>query len=557
MKSYDVMIIGSGASGGIAAKVLTEQGLEVLLLEAGPSISGSDFLTHHMPYHFPFRGVGSPSVIRKEGWLAAREQTPFDGYYTKSSQHPYSTAAGKPYNWTGRSRILGGRTLHWGRQSFRLADFDFKGASIDGYGVDWPLTYEELSPYYDKVEDYVGIQGFKEGLPQIPDGRFLPPFAYNCFEHLMRKAARKKGWRLTALRTAQLSRPHRGRPACHYCGSCSSGCAVGAFFSSVAATIPDAAATGRLTLQTDAVVREVLVDQEGRAKGVAYVDRNTKSEREAYARVVVLAAGTLESTRIMLNSTSKNHPQGLANSSGVLGHYLTDHFTAGQVTGVLPELVGNEILNEDGKSNGSYIPRFRNLGERHPKFIRGYAIMVKGGSRIFPGHANLIDGFGADYKRQIKKLHPAIVRVYARGEPLQTFDSFVEIDKQVVDAWGIPTLRIHYERTDNDRHMLSDAFQQLMELMHTAKAEILSSDESLSAPGEIIHEMGTTRMGNDPQKSILNKYNQAHDIKNLFVVDGGSWPSSACQNPTETIMALAWRASDYLVELFRRGELFE
>ena len=559
LREYDVLVVGSGAAGGMAAKVLTEHGLEVLVLEAGPPIKNTDFLTHAMPYDFPFRGRGNPQVIRKDGWLAAREQTPFSGYYTKDSEHPYTnaptSASQKPYKWTGRSRILGGRTLHWGRQSFRLGEFDFKAASIDGYGVDWPFTYADLAPYYDKVEDYVGIQGFKEGLPQIPDGRFLPPFAYNCFEHLIRKAAARKGWRLTALRTAQLSRYHRGRPPCHYCGSCGSGCDVGAFFSSIAVTLPDAAKTGKLTLLTDAVVREVVLDQEGRVRGVSYVDRKSKVERKVHAKVVVLAAGTLESTRILLNSVSRIHPRGMANRSGVLGHYLTDHFTAGQVIGVLPDLVGSKIRNDDGKANGSYIPRHSNLGSRHPRFIRGYGIMVKGGSSVFPGHADLIGGFGAGYKKRIKELHPAVVRVYARGEPLQIFDSYVEIDKDVVDAWGIPVLKFHYKRTDNDHQMLEDAFQNLQELMHEAGAEILREDKSLSAPGEIIHEMGTTRMGDDPRTSVLNQFCQAHEISNLFVMDGGCWPSSACQNPTETILAVAWRSSDYLAEQFRTGDI--
>ena len=554
-KIHDVLIVGTGASGGLAAKVLTEAGLEVLLLEGGPSIDTSKYLTHSWPYDFPFRGVGSPKKVQAQGRLAASERTPFPGFYAEKSLHPYTTPAEKPFDWSLRSRILGGRTLHWGRQSFRLAEFDFKAASKDGFGEDWPVDYAELAPYYDKVEAYIGIQGMKEGLPQIPDGDFLPPFAFNCFEHLMRKAARKMGLRMTALRTAQLSRPHRGRPPCHYCGSCGVGCDIGAFFSTPAVTLPDAMATGKLTLRTDAVVRHVLVDKEGKPNGVGFFDRISKAYLEAHAKVVVLAASTLESTRILLNSVSRFNPQGMGNTSGVLGHYLTDHFTAGSVVGLLPELRGAEILNDDGKSNGSYIPRFRNLDTRHPKFIRGYGIMVKGGSRIFPGHSAMIPGFGAEYKKRIKKDHPAVVTVYARGEPLQTFNSRVEIDPKVVDAWGIPVLKIHYERTDNDRYMLDDAFDSLQELMRSANAEVLQADKSLSIPGEISHEMGTSRMGNNPKTSVLNRFNQAHDAPNLFVIDAGCWPSSACQNPTETILAIAWRASDYLVEQFRRGGL--
>jgi choline dehydrogenase-like flavoprotein len=555
MKTYDVLIVGTGASGGMAAKILTEQGLEVLLLESGPAVKVSQFKTHAMPYQFPFRGVGSPARVRKEGPRAASEYTPFPGYYAEYSQHPYTAPEGNPWDWSLRSRILGGRTLHWGRQSFRLAAYDFQAASRDGYGADWPFGYEQLAPYYEKVESYIGVQGRAEGLPQIPDGVFQPPFEFNCYEHLMRKAAGRKNLRLTSLRVAQLSRPHRKRPACHCCGSCGNGCDVGAFFSTPAVTLPDAMATGKLTLRTDAVVRHVVVDAAGKPKGVGFFDRTTKKYEEVYAKVVVLAASTLESTRIMLNSKSRFHPDGLANTNGVLGHYLTDHFTAGSVVGLLPELVGAEIRNEDGTANASYIPRFRNVRDRSPNFLRGYSIMVRGGSQMYPAVANYLPGFGAEYKRAIKKNHPAWAIVYARGEPLQTRESSVEIDKSVVDAWGIPVLHIRYHRTDNDRKMLKDAFQNLQELMHAAGAEILSADESLSTPGSISHEMGTCRMGRDPKTSVLNEYNQAHTVKNLFVMDGGCWPSSTCQNPTQTMLAIAWRASDYLAEKARKGEL--
>ena len=342
-KVHDLLIVGSGASGGIAAKVLAEQGIETLLLEAGPEIRRADFLTHSFPYDFPFRGRGSPSKIRKDGSMAAHEDTPFPGYYAELSENPYTTPPGNPFDWSYRSRILGGRTLHWGRQSLRFADFDFKPASMDGEGIDWPFSYQDLEPYYDKVEEYIGVQGFYEGLSQIPDGKFQPAFAYNCFEHLMRKAARKMDRRLTALRVAQLSRPHRGRPACHCCGSCGSGCDVDAFFSTPAVTLPDAMATGKLTLQTDSVVRHVMVDKDARATGVGYFDRVKKDYREAFAKVVVLAGSTLESARIMLNSTSPRFSTGIANSSGVVGRYLMDQTEPGRVVATLPELVGGNI----------------------------------------------------------------------------------------------------------------------------------------------------------------------------------------------------------------------
>lgn len=556
-KVYDVLIVGSGASGGIAAKVLAEHGLETLLLEAGPSISRADYLTHSFPYDFPFRGRGSPSKIRKDGPLAARESTPFRGYYAELSDNPYTTPPDNPFDWSYRSRILGGRTLHWGRQSLRFADFDFKPASIDGEGIDWPFSYQDLEPYYDKVEEYIGVQGFYEGLSQIPDGKFQPAFAYNCFEHLMRKAARKMDRRLTALRVAQLSRPHRGRPACHCCGSCGSGCDVDAFFSTPAVTLPDAMATGNLTLQTDSVVRHVIVDKEARASGVGYFDRVKKDYREAFAKVIVPAGSMLESAGIMLNSKSPRFSTGIANSSGVLGRYLMDQTEPGIVLAALPELIGGEVLNEDGKSNGSYIPRYHNLDPKkpHPDFLRGYGLMVKGGASIYPGHAGRIGGFGADYKRRIKELHPALVRVYPRGETLPNYDSRVEIDKDVVDAWGIPVLRIHYARTENDFKMAKHAMEDVFELMDHAGAEILHVKREMAEPGNVAHEVGTARMGDDPKTSVLNVYNQAHDVNNLFVVDGACFPSSACQNPTLTFMAVAWRASDYIAEQFGRGEL--
>ena len=360
---------------------------------------------------------------------------------------------------------------------------------------------------------------------------------------------------MTALRTAQLSRAHRGRPSCHYCGNCGTGCDVGAFFSTPAVTLPDAQATGKLTLLTDAVVPHVLVDEEARAKGVGYFHRETKVYREAFAKVVVLAGSTLESAHMMLNSTSRHYRTGLANSSGVVGHYLLDHLELGRIRAVLPELMGNEILNEDGKSNGSYIPRYQNVDSRHPDFIRGYAIMVKGGASIFPGHSRHIDGFGAEYKRRIKEMHPAAVNVYARGEGLARFDSYVEIDKNVVDNWGIPVLRINYKRSDNDRKMLPHTVQSLKELLHAAGAEIIHEDNTLSEPGNVDHHTGIVRMGNDPKTSALNQFSQAHDMKNLFVIDGACWPSSGCQNPTLTMLAIAWRASDYLAEQFRLSEV--
>ncbi len=561
---YDAIIIGSGASGGMAAKELTESGMKVLVLEAGPPVDPKrDFTTHRWPYEMMYRGFGPPGWKQNEQWMQDTASAYSRHFYVKDTEHPYTTDPGKPFLWV-RARIVGGKTLHWGRLSWRLSDLDFKAASHDGFDVDWPIEYKEIAPYYDRAEEFIGVSGNLDGLPHQPDGKFLPPMKLTCGEQLLKKGSEKTGRPAIVMRVAMLTavKPHHqkyGRAACHYCGHCGNGCDVGAMFNSFASTLPVAAATGRLTLRPNSIVRHIIVDPNtGKAKGVSVIDRVTHQELEFFGKVIVVAASTLESTRILLNSKSRQHPNGLGNSSGVLGHYLVDHFGGIGASGYFHVLAGREPENEDGKAAGLFIPRFRNLNKetRHPKFIRGYGFECSAGARMFPGMAKSFPGFGSEFKRQVRRYYTTPVWMTTRAAMLSRFENYVEIDPDgVVDAWGIPVLRIHIQHSDNEREMAKDAAETSEEILRAAGAEVVSTGGRITAPGRIIHELGTARMGNDPKTSVLNKFNQMHEVKNVFVTDGAAFVGSANQNPTLTILALTIRACEYLVEEYKRGNL--
>src|SRR5215467_6347781 len=449
----------------------------------------------------------------------------------------------------------------WARQSYRLSDYELKAASRDGYGEDWPISYSDLAPYYDKVDEFVGISGSYENLPQLPDGKFLPPMNMTCGEWLLKRAV-EKHWKTRKViigRTAILTQNHNGRAKCHYCGHCDRGCTTSSYYSSPGSTLPAAEKTGRMTLRPNSVASHVIVDTDtGKAKGVAYIDQNTKEGYEAFGRVIVLCASTLESTRLLLNSATRQYPAGLGNSSGVLGHYLVDHFGGTGASGVLPMFAGRDTVNEDGKSSGVFIPRFRNLDKetKHPKFLRGYGF--EGGSAIgsFPGMARRIEGFGSEFKRQARRWYVAPVGLTTRAAMLSRYENYVEIDPGgVVDAWGIPVLRVHIQHSDNEREMGKDAAEMAAEILTRAGAEEIGVSRQLTVPGRIIHELGTARMGADPKKSVLNKFNQMWDAKNVFVTDGAAYVGSANQNPTLTILALTIRACEYLTDEMGRGNL--
>ena len=565
-KIYDAIIIGSGASGGMAAKQLTEHGMEVLVLEAGPPVNPErDLNSHKWPWESMYRGFGKPGWRDHDQWMQDTAGEFSRHFYVKDTENPYTTDPGKPFMWV-RARIVGGKSLHWGRFSWRMSDLDFKAATHDGFGVDWPIGYKDLEAYYDKAEEFIGVSGNADGLAHLPDGKFMPPMPLTCGEQMLRRGAEKTGRRGISARVAMLTAqpgPHmKGRNKCHFCGNCGDGCDVGASFSSIASTLPIAQATGRMTLRPNSVVRQIITDTNtGKAKGVAFVDRVTYEELEAFGKVIVVAASTLESTRILMNSKSRQHPAGLGNSSGVLGHYLVDHFGGIGAGGYFPVLAGRTPVNEDGKNDGLYVPRFRNISKetKHPRFVRGYGFECASQTWRNPGMARdpgRAPGFGSEFKASVRKWYTAPVYMTTRAEMLSRFENHVEIDPNgVVDAWGIPVLKIHCQHSDNEREMAKDAAETSEEILRAAGAEVTSTGGRITAPGRIIHELCTARMGSDPRTSVLNKFNQSWDVKNVFVTDGAAFTSSACQNPTLSILALTMRACDYIAEESKRGNL--
>jgi len=551
---YDVIVVGSGATGGWAAKRLSEAGLKVALLEGGRRVSPREF-TEHMPsFQLKYRNH-SPEIMRTrpiQSQCYACMEYNYE-WFVNDLENPYSTPADKPFSWQ-RLRILGGRSLVWGRQSYRLSDVDFKAASRDGYDVDWPISYAELAPYYDIVEGYVGITGAIEGNPMLPDGKFLPPMKMSCGEIRLRDAVKNKfGRTLTIGRAAILTQPHNGRAPCHYCGPCERGCFTYSYFSSPFTTVKDALATGNSTLITDAIVSQVDVDpRTNQASGVAFVDRTTKETRQVRAKAVVLCAQALESTRILLNSSTREHPNGLGNSSGMLGHYLMDHAVGGGASGTFEGLKTLPNANPPHRPNGIYLVRFRNTPNegKNPRFIRGYGF--QGGS--MPEFNLDAPGIGAEYKRAVKLgIYP--VSLGAFGESLANFENFCAIDPALKDAWGVPALRISMAHGKNESALMHDAGMTAAEMLEAAGAKNIRVTTGTDMPGMAVHEVGTARMGNNPKTSVLNAFCQSHDVSNLVVADGSCFVSSACQNPTLTMMALSVRACDRLLERFKRNEV--
>ena len=548
---YDVAIVGSGAGGGMAAYMLTKAGANVILLEAGApwnAIADGAMLT--WPYESPRRGASTPTHHFGEfdacigGWS-------LDG-------EPYTAAPGSQFMWW-RARMLGGRTNHWGRISLRWGPDDFRRKSIDGLGDNWPITYDDVKPWYDETDRLIGLFGSNEGLPNDPDGVFLPPPKPRCFELLIKQACDKTAVRCIPARLSILTKPVNGRAACHYCGQCSRGCKTNSNFSSPGVLIEPAQRTGKLTLLTNAMVREVTAGHDGLATGVSYIDKTTGADEHVRARIVVLAASACESARLLLNS-------GLSNHSGLVGQYLTDT-TGTDVSGYIPRMADHITHNEDGVGGMHlYMPWW--VDNKTLDFPRGYHIEPSGGLHL-PAYGFMSDtmrhvshaGYGKALKADYRRLYGATVNFSGRGEMIPNADSYCEIDPNVVDRWGIPVLRFHWKWTDYEykqvKHM-QETFRSLISAMGgqpLTPMPTAAEGYGIAAGGQIIHELGTTRMGRDPSTSVLNPWCQSHEVKNLFVVDGGPFVSQADKNPTWTILALAMRTSDYIATQRKSGAL--
>ena len=556
---YDVCIVGSGAGGGMAAKVLCEAGADVVMLEAGGMWDvEKDSKMSAWAYDSPRRGAATPSKPFGE----------FDGCVGgwDLEGEPYTQAPGSTFDWF-RARMLGGRTNHWGRISLRFGPDDFRRRSIDGLGDEWPITYDDLKPYYDKLDRLVGIFGSMENLPNEPNGVFLPPPKPRCYELLIKQSCDRLGITCIPARLSILTKPLNGRAACHYCGQCGRGCATHSNFSSPSVLLPPALATGRLRIIANAMAREVTTGEDGLATGVSYVDTNDRREYAVRARIVVLAASACETARLLLNSKSARFPDGLANSSGTVGRYLTDS-TGLTVSGHIPKLGDGVPHNEDGVGGMHlYMPWW--LDNAKLDFPRGYHVEISGGRRGAPSYGilggiqrfNGRGGYGKQLKDDYRKYYGSTVSFSGRGEMLPNDQTYCEIDPFAVDTYGIPVLRFHASFTDHEYRQAKHMQETFREIIHDMGGTPLSPMPSRDAwyglenVGRIIHEVGTTRMGNDPKTSVVDANCQAHDVKNLFIADGGPFVSNADKNVTWTILALSMRTSEHIAQQRNQGTL--
>jgi len=518
-RKYDVLIIGSGASGGTVAWNLTRKGISCLMLDAGPVVNFKRDRALRRVSELPYRGFGKPGQFPH-----VTQANEFNAnLWADEKLNPYTYDPKDPYYWV-RVRLIGGKTLLWGRASWRMSDFEFKCKDHDGFGENWPISYQDLAPYYNKIEPIFRVTGRKEGLPQLPDGVFLEDKSRDS-ESIKRFSDALKA------RGIPTTKPRRS---------------IGTLASSINLLLPSALESGNLTIISNAVVSSITTDPHtGLANGVKFIDRRSHREMEAKARIVVVGASCLETTRLLLNSN-------LANSSGVLGHYLFDQFyVKNTVEAVVPEARNNP--GAAGLMGGAgYIPRFRNINTKEKNFIRGYAVDFSSGGTP---PTRYLSGYGGALQNELAALKNARFTMTTMGTVLPRYENHVRIDKTVRDAWGIPVLNIQARYTENEFNMARDAMDTLDDACRAAGFQVLSKHPQMVPPGESIHELGTCRMGENPKTSVLNKWNQSHDVKNLFVVDGSSFTSAGSQNPTLTIAALAMRASDYIAEQMRARSL--
>ncbi len=564
---FDAIVVGSGISGGWAAKELTEKGLKTLMVERGrPVEHRKDYVGEGLkPWQMPFRGRVENSIVDEQYYVQKKCYAFNDAtkhFFGNDKDYPYSTPKDKPFDWI-RGNQLGGKSLIWHRQSYRWSEHDFTANARDGHGVDWPIRYKDIEQWYDHVEVHAGISGSVENNPALPDSKFLPPFEMNAVEKEMKKRIEKK-WKTRKLimgRTAHLSvpAPHhtaQGRIQCQARNECQKGCSFGAYFSTQSSTLPAALATNNLTIATNSIVHSVIYDPKtNRATGVRVIDAETLETREYFAKVIFLCASTLGTTQIMLNSVSESFPTGIANSSGALGHYLMDHLygagASGRVEGFEDEYYSGR------RPTGLVMPRFTNYSEMNPNFLRGYQLT---GSAMREGWDQFSerDGFGADYKKAIRSAGSWIFNLGGSGEMLPRYENQVSLHPTLKDKWGMPQLHIECDLSENDWKMFEDIADTCAEILEGIGVKDITKKIEAKKdwhPGLAIHEMGTARMGKDPKTSVLNGWNQAHDVPNLFVTDGSSMASCASQNPSLTYMALTARAADYAVQQLKLGKI--
>jgi choline dehydrogenase-like flavoprotein len=557
INKYDAIVIGSGMSGGWAAKEFCEKGLKTLVLERGRNVEHiKDYPTAMLnDWELPHRGTMPQKVAAENPILstcyAYNEST--EHFFVKDKEHPYKQI--KPFDWI-KGYQVGGKSLLWARMTQRWSAMDFESNAKDGVGNDWPIRYKDIAPWYSYVEKFVGISGNKDGLDQLPDGEFLPPMEMNCVEKHLKKRldSSYSDRKLIIGRIANLSQPHLGRGPCQYRSRCNRGCPFGGYFSSNSATLPAAMATGNMTLRPFSVAQSIIYDEsKGIAKGVQIIDSETHKVEEYFADVIFVNAGTLNSTALLMNSTSSRFPNGLGNDSGVLGHYLMDHNYRGKLNADVDGFMDKYYFGR--RPNGIYIPRFRNFGDdKQTDFLRGYSFSG-GAGRAGSNTSNLAEQFGADFKEKLSEPGPWRFNLQGMGEHLPNFDNHIKLSKTERDQWGMPILEIDCEYKENELSMLKDILETGEEMLNTAGFKNIKKINAKKAPGSGIHEMGTARMGKDPKESILNGFNQMHEVKNVFVTDGSSMASSACQNPSITYMALTARAVDYAVSEMKKQNI--